>query len=279
MKTLCVCIDDYGLHEGINDAVIELTEMGRAHAVGCMTAAPAWRSQAARLQAAKVRGVDIGLHLDFTENFADQRRMPLKLFLLKAYMRQHNDAELRTEIIKQLNAFEDATGFIPDFVDGHQHVHQLPQVRSVLLGVLTERYAQAKPWLRSTVAPSFKRVSAGVIDWIKPLGIELLGANALRQLGSDAGFRFNRRLLGVYDFEGGQGRYARHLAAWLSQARSGDVLMCHPSKPAAASDGLLAARLAEFAVWRSSQAQELLNAHSLTLASLSATIRHFDVRD
>lgn len=32
-KRLCICIDDVGLHAGVNDAALELVARGRVHAL------------------------------------------------------------------------------------------------------------------------------------------------------------------------------------------------------------------------------------------------------
>ena len=42
-------------------------------------------------------------------------------------------AEIAAEIARQLDAFEDALGRAPDFIDGHQHVHVLPGIRRAVL--------------------------------------------------------------------------------------------------------------------------------------------------
>ncbi len=56
---------------------------------------------------------------------------------------------MRAEIEAQIDAFEQATGRRPDFIDGHQHVHGLPGVRKALIAVLAARYAKGtQPWLR-----------------------------------------------------------------------------------------------------------------------------------
>ena len=43
------------------------------------------------------------------------------------------------------------------------------------------------------------------------------------------GLRTNRRMLGVYGFEGGKRHYADLLQNWLVNACDGDPLMCHPA--------------------------------------------------
>ncbi len=57
-------------------------------------------------------------------------------------------AAVSRRIALQLDAFEGAMGGPPDYVDGHRHIHQLPQIRSALLEELTRRYGRSLPWIR-----------------------------------------------------------------------------------------------------------------------------------
>ncbi|MFX7605201.1 ChbG/HpnK family deacetylase, partial [Acinetobacter baumannii] len=69
--------------------------------------------------------------------------------LIGASLAHRLDASaLRDEIATQCALFEDATGRAPDYVDGHQHVHQLPQIREALVEVLVARYTGRLPRLR-----------------------------------------------------------------------------------------------------------------------------------
>jgi chitin disaccharide deacetylase len=271
-RSLCICVDDYGLHEGINQAAIDLAQLGRVHAISCMTAGSAWAVQAQRLVPLAAGGVDIGLHLDFTEQLPEQAmRWPLGQLIRGSLLRQLDRVAIRQEIKRQLDVFEQAFGAAPTYVDGHQHVHQLPGIREELLAVLGQRYPHKLPWLRSTRSQglAWAQWRAGLLSVIKPWGIELLGQHGLSALAKAQGYKQNQRLLGVYDFTGGAQRYAQLLEQWLASAGSGDLLMCHPSAPTTASDNLLSARQAEFSVLAGSQLDQLLSRHGVELRAVS----------
>ncbi len=273
-RSLCICVDDYGLHEGINQAAIDLAQMGRVHAISCMSGGPAWGAHAQRLAPMVARGVDVGLHLDFTEILPSQaQRWPLGQLIRSSYLGQLDRAAIRAEIAKQFDAFEQAFGAAPAYVDGHQHVHQLPGIRQELLAELAQRYANKRPWLRSTRSRglAWSQWRAGWPSVIKPLGIELLGCRALAGLAKAQGHAQNQHLLGVYDFTGGAQRYAQLLAQWLASAESGDVLMCHPSGASTASDALLKARQAEFGLLASDQLPQMLSQYAVELRAISQT--------
>ena len=54
-----VCIDDFGLHRGINDAALELIGSGRVSTLSCMIDGPAWREGAAALRSLPAGSADL----------------------------------------------------------------------------------------------------------------------------------------------------------------------------------------------------------------------------
>jgi len=140
-------------------------------------------------------------------------------------------------------------GRLPDFVDGHQHVHQLPVIREQLIAVMNQRYGVVKPWLRVTLPASstFK-------SWL----IGRLGAKPLAELASRQGYPQNHRLVGVYGFDLSEADYLQHMKRWLDCANDGDVLMCHPSVPWSGEDPLQGARNREYRVLSSEAFSALL---------------------
>jgi chitin disaccharide deacetylase len=246
-RAICIVIDDFGLHAGINQAALELATMGHAQAIGCMVGGPAWRNGSPALRRLDAQQVDLGLHLDLTELPLLPRTVrPLSSLIRDSFLHRLDRRRVRAEIVAQLNAFEALVGRGPAYVDGHQHVHQLPIVRSELLHELGDRYGGSKPWLRSTRRSRTLKDAWG--DRLKPWVIERLGAGGLAAMARRMGYPQNSHLLGVYDFSGGAQRYQQCLAAWLSAARDGDLLMCHPSLAVPCDDGLIEARCAEYQV-------------------------------
>ncbi|MFL6658701.1 MAG: ChbG/HpnK family deacetylase [Massilia sp.] len=260
-RSLVVCIDDFGMHAGVNDAALELGSAGRVTAVGCLVDGPAWRSGASALLAALRGWGDVGLHIDLTEPWAGASPRSLPKLILAAYGGRLRAPAITAELKRQLDAFEDAAGAAPDFVDGHQHVHQLPVIRSALVAELLRRYPLRLPWIRSSLPPPTLQGFA-----LKPQVIGMLGGRALRKLAQRAQLRQNRRLLGVYNFSGSAAAYRDRFDQWLAQAGDGDLLMCHPA--AHGNDGLSQARQIEYAFLRSDAYREMLARHRITLLRL-----------
>ena len=239
-RTLCVCADDFGLSEGVNQAVLALIERGAVTATSCMVLRSAWLPGARRLRVLPAQQLDVGLHLDLSAVDASPAEASLGSLVLRSFARQLDLAAVRAALDAQLDRFEQAMGRPPAHVDGHRHVHQLPGVREQLVDALATRYPGAPPWLRSTrpagppaAVPAKQRL------------IHALGGAGMEALARSRAVPTSRHLLGVYGFGGGRSAYLRRLQAWLLQGREGDVLMCHPSVRAVDGDAVGEARVDE----------------------------------
>jgi predicted glycoside hydrolase/deacetylase ChbG (UPF0249 family) len=276
-RRLAVCVDDFGLHEGVNAAVLELARRGLVSATGCLVDAPHWKAGAAQLRdAGDALDIDLGLHLDLTEQFKPGlTRWRWSSLVAQAYSGTLNPATVRLQVRAQLDSFEDTLGRAPDFVDGHRHVHQLPVVRDALVSILTHRYQRHRPWLRCTTAASPAGATLGN-RW-KALVIERLGSRALMRLAEHHAFPHNAGLLGVYGFDGDAAAYGKQLAAWLAAAGDGDLLMCHPAAASNAAvnagiaDPIAAARRNEYAVLSSDFYPRLLATSGVRIARLGGS--------
>ena len=156
--SLILCADDYALSPGVMRGVLDALAKGRLNATCAMTNRPLWRQAAPELEAFADRA-DIGLHLTLTfgaplgpmPRLAPSGELPQLRPLLKAARAGTLPAdEIRAEIARQLDAFQDAMGRAPDFIDGHQHVHILPGIRDWLLEELVRRGLWGRLWLRDS---------------------------------------------------------------------------------------------------------------------------------
>jgi predicted glycoside hydrolase/deacetylase ChbG (UPF0249 family) len=268
-------IDDCGLHPGILEAARHLVELGRVHAIGCLVAGRSWPVAAAALRALRASAVDLGLHLDLTERPLTLPPTRVGRLIGRSLLHRIDAAAARTEVRAQLDAFEAALGRAPDFVDGHQHVHQLPGVRDVLLDELNRRYAGALPWLRSTrsaraihSAPRPRWREAAKARVIEALGARGLGAAARRD-----GFAQNARLWGVYDFAAGEAAFLQRLDGWLAACADRDLLMCHPAATCDRGDDLAESRVGEFRVLSGDAFGAVLRNRRIDLAPMSRILR------
>lgn len=255
-KRVVLCADDFGMNDAIDTGIIRLAGQGRLSATSCLVHGASF---AANAQALAKAPIQTGLHLNFTEQIGvPGLYLPLATLIRRSYLRQLDGNAVRAQIAQQLDVFHEVMGRAPDFVDGHQHIHQLPQIRGALLEALALRYqGGVRPWLRSTRCTAQSGLPASCR--VKAAVIQTLGARALAGRAQRAGFYLNARFAGVYDFRGGERVYRSLLTGWLSNVRDGDLLMCHPAARVDPADPMGAQRLAEFNVLASDETGHCLH--------------------
>ncbi|CAM5787521.1 Chitooligosaccharide deacetylase [Castellaniella caeni] len=248
------------MNPAVDAGVLGLLRLGRLSATSLLVDGP---SAARNLPALLGTGAQVGLHLNLTESFGQPGLcLPLRALIQAAYLRRLPPQAVRDAVDRQLRRFQALTGRLPDYVDGHQHVHQLPLVRDALLEALAA-LPGPRPWLRDTGRPR----TAG-LPWalrLKARVIAGLGAGGLRRRARAVGLRQNPGFLGVYDFKGGAQAYQAWMSLWLAQCQDGDELMCHPALGPDAADALSAQRQAEYAVLASARMADWLAEYHLTI--------------
>jgi chitin disaccharide deacetylase len=235
LRQAVLCADDYGLTAGVSRGILQLAEAGRISATSCMSSMGDWRRAAPDLRAFDGR-IGIGLHLNLTTG-APLGKMPLFApdgsfpsvsdLIQRAYTGRLPGPEIEAEIARQLEAFEDAFGRAPDFVDGHQHVHVLPVIRHALIDVLRRRELAGKIWLRDpseAVVPIVRReVSANKALVVKALAI------GFRRSAEAAGFRTNEGFSGFAPFDGSATPELIFRRAFRDLGPRA-LVMCHPGE-------------------------------------------------
>lgn len=259
MKQLVLCADDFAVHEAASRGIAELARLGRLSATSVMVLSERWPRDATLLRALRGR-IDVGLHLDWTSEFARRagHGMPLAVAMLRARIGAFERGAVRTVIERQLDAFEAQWGFPPDHVDGHQHVHQFAGIREVLVALLRDRYGASPPYLR------LSRASPGQADF-KSRVMAAMGAAALQRQAKRAGIACAPYLGGVYNFATDSTPYAARMDHWLDRVALGTLLMCHPADAAMPDDVIGAARAQEYAHLRSDAFAQQLAAHRVEL--------------
>lgn len=236
-----VCADDFALDRGAIEATLALIRLGRVTATSALVDAPDWKAAAGELKAVSDRA-DVGLHLNLTEAVrAGIAVWTLPSLVVRSMLRCLPRWKLRDAVERQLDAFTDALDRMPDFIDGHHHIHQLPVVRDQLINSVQAREPKMPPWVRICAPPSGEASRKARV-------IELLGAQALQQRARQAGLPSSRCLVGVYGFDLAREAYLKRVRHWLQAGPEGTVFMCHPSSRASAKDPIGAARRMELGV-------------------------------
>jgi predicted glycoside hydrolase/deacetylase ChbG (UPF0249 family) len=268
-----LCADDYALAPGVSRAIRRLIGHGRLTATSCMAASPRWPADAEALRPYAERA-DIGLHLTLTTlpplgampaTCPDGRLPGIRALTIAACCRRLDLGEIAAELGRQLDAFERWFGRPPAFLDGHQHVHQLPGIRDAVLALWQRRLAATGAWLRVTDEPLAAVWRRGVARGEASI-LSLLGRGFARRARA-RGLPVNDGFAGVHDFSG-RVPYARLFERFLSLARGRHLVMCHPGEvddALRAADDVTAAREEELRFFESEALPALLARRGLTL--------------
>jgi chitin disaccharide deacetylase len=221
--------DDYAMDEGVDAAILDLAERGVVTATSAMVLSPTWPKAA---EASKDAPLSRGLHIDFTSPFAGETfpRQSITGMTIKSHAGALDRKSVKKAIERQLSLFEAHMNAAPDFVDGHQHAHQLPGVAESLVEVLSDRYGDgAGIGLRICVSRRWRGVKASIIG--------RTGAFRLAELAALAGHSTNSDFAGVYDFneDADLGAFWRN---WLTGLEGGaPLVMCHVATRGGGHDG------------------------------------------
>ena len=271
-RAIWLCADDYGISPAVNAAIRDLIARGRINATSVMVSAPSFEhAEAASLAMlnSDTKRAALGLHITLTAPFApmsasyaplrDGEFLSLEKTLRAAITRRLKPERLAAEIGTQLRAFVAAFGYLPDFIDGHQHVQLFPQVRDAFLKVVAE--AAPKAWVRQCGRPR----SAMRLHRRKELVLDILSVR-FRSKARRLGIATNPAFAGAYDFKMD---FANTFPRFLAGLPDGGLIMCHPGHVDAELerlDPLTHQREREFAYFNSDAFPKLLADHGAALA-------------
>ncbi|MES2995136.1 MAG: ChbG/HpnK family deacetylase [Patescibacteria group bacterium] len=188
---LIITADDFGLTRGATDTVLEAVDGG---ALSCVSVIPNGQAVMYALEEWKKRSdtLSLSLHLNLTEgialstpddipHLADARGvfrhspfgLLLKCYALSPKTRRILRQELEKEIGAQIELIRREIGDAPLAVDGHQHIHMIPCVFSILVRAPFARIRMPRePFFVATEFP-FAYLSTGLI---RHLGLNILSA-------------------------------------------------------------------------------------------------------
>ncbi|MBA3660993.1 MAG: ChbG/HpnK family deacetylase [Gammaproteobacteria bacterium] len=256
MKRIVLCADDYGQAVGITEGILDLVKRKRLSAVSCLVNKTTFPADALRLKPYQ-KDIDIGLHWNLTEGYAHSAVyqktygpvfFPLSVLLRKAFFRQLSWDILREELIAQLTSFKTAFGFLPDYIDGHQHIHQFPILRDVLINVYMHFLSQHHVYIRW--------VNLKPMGWLgcefKKRIIHFTGTKVLGRKLRNKKVPHNKSFAGIYSFKQGM-RYQQLFPQFLTEVDDKGIILCHPARTITPNDPLGKARIEEYNYFASDQ--------------------------
>lgn len=230
-KTLTLCADDYAQNKEISEGIILLASKHRINATSCMVNSPVWSDAASALIPLN-DSIKTGLHFNLTHGNAISSSwkktygaaFPSMLTVLQKSFLQGLDAKVvKDEFCAQFDCFTQTMNRYPDFIDGHQHVHQLPTIRQVFLQACAETRVPIS--IRKTTTKWRDLVLTDGFPKRQLLG--LLGGLAFNQDLKSYSFPTNTSFSGMYDFKKAT-HYRDYFKGFLKQSQHNGLIMCHP---------------------------------------------------
>ncbi len=252
-KSIVLCADDYGQAPAITDGILALLQKKRLSAVSCLVNSLFWQNAASALMRTS-SSFDIGLHFNLTEgkplslvwqSYYGESFSPLSTQLRRSWLRQMNKEIVIAEFEAQLDAFQAATGQLPHFIDGHQHVHQFAVIRDAIFSVYDKRLRAQGVYLRLA-----NPVCRSIKDF-KQFIINLTGGFVFKGKLERLAIPHNASFSGSYSFAG---PYRAHFQAFLEEVGDRGLIMCHPAlKTETTTDLIATARFEEYSYLASDQ--------------------------
>lgn len=254
-KQIILCADDFAQNEAISEGIVSLAKMKRINAISCIVNSACWDEMHGELSSAKQTNF-VGLHLNLTlgqplssmwRKHEGERFTGLSQLLKRAYLKRLDLNMVIAEIRAQIDVFTHTMHVYPDFIDGHEHIQQLPIIRRALLQVHASQMGHVSDTFETFseentiheqrhVASFFRNTHNGWRDFLSMHSFPK--CQLLAMLG---GRRFKRTLIrdqiptntsfsGIYNFRNAS-KYRTYFKRFLEKTQDGGLIMCHPGNP------------------------------------------------
>lgn len=239
---MIICADDYGLNDPTSEGILDLVASRSVSAVSCMMTGKNISAHMKQILPFRPN-IDLGLHLVLTnENcLADNSRRAglahsdsafFSSFRLyqKIFCGQISPEPILIEFRRQLEIFCELTGALPDFIDGHEHIHQLPVVRQAYIALLNFIKGKAKIYARNSFMPRSIHSYYFMKDWrvsFNAFWISLLGQQLKAKLQAND-IPTNEHLFGYHNYLDPNGFAESFGFSLSSSAQTNDVFFAHP---------------------------------------------------
>jgi predicted glycoside hydrolase/deacetylase ChbG (UPF0249 family) len=228
-RRLTVCADDFALDAAVSSAILELAAHGRISAASCLVDGPDWEDAGRELLRHRdtvLTGLHFNLTLDFGQPRTNPGRAGLGRTILAALTHRLDRAAVTAELERQIERFRAVTGQLPDFIDGHEHVHAFPLINQIVRRTAAE-VSPGDPIPIRSVNQFFGPTNAP----LKRAVIRFLAARGSRDAAGIPKVELNTGFAGDYSLHANAG-FAGLFEAWLETAPDRGLIMCHPRREA-----------------------------------------------
>ncbi|MED7787582.1 ChbG/HpnK family deacetylase [Francisella sp. 19X1-34] len=255
-KKIIICADDFGLSDNVNEGIIRLLKKKVINATSCMSNMSALKNGIPNLKNIYNDSMDVGIHLNLTEGTPftkatsiskNKEFLSLSKLLAKSKLRSIKYNDVYNELKAQIDNFISLWGDLPDFIDGHQHVHHFPIVRKVVIDLYKDfDMFKKQTYIRST----FNMDKSD----LKSLIIYRSGAKKFNNLLNDNNIKHNTSFSGIYSLESNNQDFRKVILKAYSEIKDGGLIMCHPAIAIDEKDPISKSRVNEFKYFESEQA-------------------------
>lgn len=250
MKKLIICADDFAQNAPISEGILELALARRLNAISCMVNETCWKQAALSLKSLSPE-VSVGLHFNLTSGQCLSAHWKksygaafpsLPHLIGRVYSQRLDKAAVVGELLAQWDHFVSQVGREPDFIDGHQHVHQYGLIRDMVCEVLKQK--RFSGFCR--IPTNGWRDVYACQGFPKPTAMLILGGIALKNKMTQQQVQTNTSFAGFYPFTKSS-HYRYYFRNFLAQSKPGGLIMCHPGSASQdKTDPLQTSRFNEF---------------------------------
>ncbi len=227
---IILCADDYALSPGVSRGIRELIQVQKITATSAMSISPYWSDESRSLrEISDTHKVDVGLHLTLTDlkGLTSSKKLPtINKLLVLAMLRKLPLKDIECELSAQFDAFVKCFGKLPAFLDGHQHIHILPGIRDIVIGLYKKHLVNTDAYIRNC-SEKLMVILKRNVSIPKTILISTL-SKRLKQRLLDQNIPTNSGFAGIYDFDLSASRYKDIFARFLINAQDKTLIMCHP---------------------------------------------------
>lgn len=244
-KKIVICADDYAYSTQASKAIRELLLKNKINATSCMTDTKFWIKEAKNLKKEinKTKNNNlIGLHFTLTEQVNSKhfirscfknKNISLLELLIRSKLRLVSFDKIYEILNYQYNAFIKEFNKQPDFIDGHQHIHQFPVVRDVFIKFYKDNKLVSNNCFLRTTYPLY-----GSKDLLKQIIIKASGSKIFARLIKKNNIPTNIGFSGLYKLKSESYENIRSCYKYFfSEVKHNSLIMCHPGLQADRSEG------------------------------------------
>lgn len=234
MKSGLICADDFMLTKKISLGIISLIKKDKINAVSVMVLFKKNKTYAQILKKKIKNYHTIGLHIVLTDFAPLSKFQNIKKFssifdlifnLIKGKIKK---IEIENEIKNQILEFKKIFGYLPKYIDGHHHVHQLPIISEILIKIINEIYVNNKPLVRNTNL-KIPLIFQNKVELLKSILLSFIGLYLKKKLIKNI-IPTNDYFFGVYNFKN-KNDFKKNFILFKKYRSKNSIIMTHPSLP------------------------------------------------